>query len=281
MLWAAIRAMIWGLLLFIVGAVTVFSAVLGVTKLTTLRSENYAVQAGLTLAKIEPDMKRLDSILSKRSLLDDFRKKFPQYNDMSDANLTNSLYSKHYSDMPRAEFDKKMGEAESDAQLSDLRDRIRKTIREGCDCLYFFPTKSVEVLTATTELQQKANPENVAWYNIGLFVASFAGFVTFVVGSHFIATLLYAKRLSWLGVLINGALGVPFLLVGSAFWFFHLEESVYGYEYKLGDGSPDFHYWLIWGAALYLFVGYPPIFVVASRAKIKIQDALRLRALSH
>ena len=203
---------------------------------------------------------------------------------MSDANLTNSLYSKHYSDMPRAEFDKKMGEAESDAQLSDLRDRIRKTIREGCDCLYFFPTKSVEVLTATTELQQKANPANVARYNIGLFVASFASLVTFVIGFHFLATLLYAKRLTWLGVLINGALGVPFLLVGFAFSFFHVEESLWGdqyFSYQLGDGSRGFHYWLIYGAALYLFVGYPPIFVVASRAKIKIQDALRFRALSH
>ncbi len=246
MLWAAIKAMIWGLLLLIVGAVTVFSAFLGVTNLTTLRSENYAVQAGLTLAKIEPDMKRLSSILNRDG-------KGPL-------------------------------EAGYDAQLSDLRDRIQKTIGEGCNCLYFFPTKSFEVLTATTELQQKANPANVARYNIGLFVASFASLVTFVIGFHFLATLLYAKRLTWLGVLINGALGVPFLLVGFAFSFFHVEETLWGdqyFSYQLGDGSRGFHYWLIYGAALYLFVGYPPIFVVASRAKIKIQDALRFRALSH
>jgi hypothetical protein len=53
--------------------------------------------------------------------LDDFRKKFPQYNDMSDANLTNSLYSKHYSDMPRAEFDKKMGVDDVSKEVASMR----------------------------------------------------------------------------------------------------------------------------------------------------------------
>ena len=54
--------------------------------------------------------------------LDDFRKKFPQYNDVSDANLTNSLYSKHYSDMPRAEFDKKMGVDDVSKEVASMRE---------------------------------------------------------------------------------------------------------------------------------------------------------------
>lgn len=35
----------------------------------------------------------------------EFRKKYPDYNDMSDKELSDRIYSKHYSDMPRGEFD--------------------------------------------------------------------------------------------------------------------------------------------------------------------------------
>ena len=241
MLWAAIKAMIWGLLLLIVGAVTVFSAFLGVTNLTKLRSENYAVQAGLTLAKIEPDMKRLGSI----------------YTDMENNRVALGLEG---------------------TSFSDLRDRIKKTIREGCDCLDFFAVYAVDVSKMTTELQGKARPENIVRYNIVVLVASLAALVALVVGTHILATLLYAKRLTWLGVLINCALDFPFLLVGFVVSTINVEMPYF--TIRLGGGS-DALIWLIVAAALYLFVGYPPIFVVASRAKIKIQDALRLRALSH
>lgn len=39
----------------------------------------------------------------------EIRQKYPQYDDMSDKQLADSMYSKHYSDMPRAEFDLKIG----------------------------------------------------------------------------------------------------------------------------------------------------------------------------
>ena len=39
--------------------------------------------------------------------IDEFRKKYPEYNDMSDRALADALYSKHYSDLPREQFDKK------------------------------------------------------------------------------------------------------------------------------------------------------------------------------
>lgn len=39
----------------------------------------------------------------------EIRAQYPQYKDMSDAQLANALHAKHYSDMPRAEFDQKVG----------------------------------------------------------------------------------------------------------------------------------------------------------------------------
>lgn len=41
--------------------------------------------------------------------LADFRKEHPEYNDMNDAALGDALHRKFYSDMPKADFDQKMG----------------------------------------------------------------------------------------------------------------------------------------------------------------------------
>ena len=41
--------------------------------------------------------------------LTDFRKKFPQYKDLDDDALTESLHSKHYSDIPREKFNEQIG----------------------------------------------------------------------------------------------------------------------------------------------------------------------------
>ncbi|HEX8765017.1 MAG TPA: hypothetical protein VF740_07635, partial [Candidatus Acidoferrum sp.] len=46
--------------------------------------------------------------------LQDFRTKYPQYGDMNDQQLADSLYNKYYSDMPRATFDQRMGIAAPD-----------------------------------------------------------------------------------------------------------------------------------------------------------------------
>jgi len=40
-----------------------------------------------------------------------FRAQHPEYNDVSDRDLADALYKKHYADVPRAEFDKRMGMA--------------------------------------------------------------------------------------------------------------------------------------------------------------------------
>lgn len=39
----------------------------------------------------------------------EIRAQYPQYEDMSDKQLADALYAKHYSDMPRADFDRKVG----------------------------------------------------------------------------------------------------------------------------------------------------------------------------
>lgn len=41
--------------------------------------------------------------------LSDFRAQHPEYNDMPDAQLSDALYKKYYSDIPRQQFDAKMG----------------------------------------------------------------------------------------------------------------------------------------------------------------------------
>jgi hypothetical protein len=45
--------------------------------------------------------------------LAEIREQYPQYSDMSDGDLAGALHTKFYSDMPREEFDKKMGLAAS------------------------------------------------------------------------------------------------------------------------------------------------------------------------
>jgi hypothetical protein len=41
--------------------------------------------------------------------IEEIRQKYPQYDDMSDADLAGALYKKYYSDMPREQFDAKIG----------------------------------------------------------------------------------------------------------------------------------------------------------------------------
>ena len=48
-----------------------------------------------------------------------FRQKYPQYDDMSDADLADALYKKFYSDMPRDQFNAKVGLAEEQITITD------------------------------------------------------------------------------------------------------------------------------------------------------------------
>lgn len=50
--------------------------------------------------------------------LSEVRQKYPQYNDLSDDQLADSLYRKFYSDMPRADFDAKIGRTAAPAEVA-------------------------------------------------------------------------------------------------------------------------------------------------------------------
>jgi hypothetical protein len=54
--------------------------------------------------------------------LNELRQQYPQYNDLPDDKFVGGFYNKFYSDMPRAEFDKKIGYSSKDAGSSPLHD---------------------------------------------------------------------------------------------------------------------------------------------------------------
>lgn len=57
--------------------------------------------------------------------LKDFRAQFPQYGDMSDQQLADNLYEKHYSDMPRDEFENRIGLATPSTNPVGLQPQIQ------------------------------------------------------------------------------------------------------------------------------------------------------------
>ncbi len=66
--------------------------------------------------------------------LDDFRAQYPQYNDMPDTKLADALYTKFYSDIPRADFDAKIGPV-SDAPSALNPDSIVRQVAKGVPIL--------------------------------------------------------------------------------------------------------------------------------------------------
>lgn len=54
--------------------------------------------------------------------IQEVRAQYPQYSDMSDADLAGALHKKFYSDIPRAEFDKKIGLAVAQPDVSVMGD---------------------------------------------------------------------------------------------------------------------------------------------------------------
>ena len=61
---------------------------------------------GLIKAEFDVATSKLEAPPPK---LTKFRYRYPQYNDLSDAQVADALYKKFYSDMPRAEFDTSIG----------------------------------------------------------------------------------------------------------------------------------------------------------------------------
>lgn len=70
----------------------------------------------------------------------EIRQQYPQYNDMSDGDLASALHAKFYHDMPRTEFDKKIGMESkpkfnwSDA-VTDIPNEIGRTAQANLDTI--------------------------------------------------------------------------------------------------------------------------------------------------
>ena len=71
--------------------------------------------------------------------LSDFRAKYPQYNDVSDQDLSDRLYAKHYSDIPRGEFDKRMGIGPSSDPVVDAAGQFVRGINRGLHSMAALP----------------------------------------------------------------------------------------------------------------------------------------------
>lgn len=64
----------------------------------------------------------------------EIRKQYPQYDDLSDQQLSDALHSKFYSDMPKAEFEQKIGLQPPTGPAPsgfDFRDAVAKEMRTG------------------------------------------------------------------------------------------------------------------------------------------------------
>ena len=62
--------------------------------------------------------------------IQEFRKKYPEYNDISDQQLSDSLHKKFYSDMDRAEFDRRFLGVQTQPQRGLLEQMGRMTTRQ-------------------------------------------------------------------------------------------------------------------------------------------------------
>ena len=81
--------------------------------------------------------------------LADIRKQYPQYNDLSDADLADALYQTHYADMPRGEFDKAVG-IKADQGLGFVRG-VSTVAKNASDVTF-----KVNPLMAVSDLAAKA-----------------------------------------------------------------------------------------------------------------------------
>lgn len=75
----------------------------------------------------------------------EIRQKFPQYDDMSDSQLADAIYRKYYSDMPRAEFEGKIGMSQP-STLMDVAKEGAKGIARGVADLAGLPGTIGDVL---------------------------------------------------------------------------------------------------------------------------------------
>ena len=80
---------------------------------------------------------QFDAVASKpkaiihSSILAQFRQRYPQYNDLSDAQLADALYKKFYTDIPREQFDRKI--AGPNTKIIEFQGRMHEFPADATD----------------------------------------------------------------------------------------------------------------------------------------------------
>ena len=96
--------------------------------------------------------------------LAEIRAQYPQYNDMSDGALADAMHSKHYSDMPRDEFNRRIGFAQpttADAGADGLNQLVRGTNR-GMNTLVALPG---EIVGGAVNMVAPGQGDRFKWNN--------------------------------------------------------------------------------------------------------------------
>jgi hypothetical protein len=85
------------------------------------------------------------------------RQQYPQYSDMSDADLAGALHAKYYSDIPKSDFDKKIGLAAADVPKADYTESADHGLSERQK---LSPVeKALSPITSYPETYQRMNKE--------------------------------------------------------------------------------------------------------------------------
>lgn len=82
--------------------------------------------------------------------LAEIRQKYPQYSDLSDDDLASRLHAKHYADMPKAEFDKRIGHVGLRDTVSDVGEQAVRGFNKGLADVLSAPYRGLDWLLETT-----------------------------------------------------------------------------------------------------------------------------------
>ncbi len=83
--------------------------------------------------------------------LAEIRQQYPQYSDLSDEQLADGLYKKHYSDMPRSEFNQKIGLAQITADGSVNTENVASAAINGVPIVGPYLLKAGAAIDATLD----------------------------------------------------------------------------------------------------------------------------------
>jgi transposase-like protein len=97
--------------------------------------------------------------------LAEIRAQYPQYNDMSDSALADAMYQKHYSDIPRDEFNRRIGFAQpttADA-VTDGGSQLVRGINRGINAVVSLPG---EIFGGAVNMVAPGQGDRFKWNNV-------------------------------------------------------------------------------------------------------------------